>query len=102
MAGIRFEWDEIKNRANQRKHGIGFEQASRVFFDPLHFSVLERIENGEERWRTFGMIDISMVVVVAHTIHELNGEGEAIEVVRIISARETTRKERRFYEDENG
>ena len=102
MTGIRFEWDEAKNLANRRKHGVSFEEASQVFLDPLHFSVLERIENGEERWRTFGTAKNLMVLVVAHTLRELYGEGEAVEIVRIISARETTRTERRLYEDENG
>jgi len=50
VANIRFEWDEAKNLANQRKHGIRFEQAIEVFDDPLYVQVLERIENGEERW----------------------------------------------------
>ncbi|MGD0798766.1 MAG: BrnT family toxin [Acidobacteriaceae bacterium] len=50
MTRIRFEWDDAKNAANRRKHGVSFEQASRVFLDPLYFSVYERIEDGEERW----------------------------------------------------
>jgi Ribonuclease toxin, BrnT, of type II toxin-antitoxin system len=36
VAMIRFEWDESKNRTNQRKHGVSFEIAARVFLDPLH------------------------------------------------------------------
>ena len=35
---MRFEWDEGKNRANQRKHGVSFDDASEVFGDPLHLS----------------------------------------------------------------
>ena len=102
MTGIRFEWDEVKSLSNRRKHGVSFEEASQVFLDPLYVSVLERIENGEERWRTFGIVKNLMVFVVAHTVRELYSEGEAVEVVRIISAREATRTERRLYEDENG
>jgi uncharacterized DUF497 family protein len=49
--GIRFEWDEAKNLANQREHGISFEAAIQVFADPLHFSIPERIVNGEVRWQ---------------------------------------------------
>jgi len=101
VTGIRFEWDEAKNLSNRRKHGVSFEEASRVFLDALHFSVLERVEHGEERWRTFGIVKDLMVLVVAHTLRELHGEGEAVDIVRIISARETTRTERRFYEEEN-
>ena len=80
---------------------MSFEEASQVFLDPLYVSVKERIESDEERWRTFGTVKNLMVLVVAHTLRELYDEGEAVEIVRIISARETTRTERRFYEDEN-
>ena len=67
MASIRFEWDEAKNLANQRKHGISFEQAIEVFDDPLNVQVLERIEDGEERWQTFGLIDNVLLLAVAPT-----------------------------------
>jgi len=39
---VEFAWDERKNRANQRKHGIGFETAVLVFDDPNHVSVQDR------------------------------------------------------------
>jgi uncharacterized protein len=99
--GIRFEWDEAKNLANQRKHGVDFDQASQVFLDPLHFSVLDRVVHGEERWQTFGMVKHSAILIIIHTIREYSTEQE-VEVVRIISAREATRKERIYYEEENG
>lgn len=99
MESIRFEWDEAKNLSNQRKHGLSFEEAAQVFRDPLHVSIQDRIENGEKRWQTFGMVRGVLLLMVAHTIRE---EGEADTVVRIISARRADRKERRFYEDENG
>jgi uncharacterized DUF497 family protein len=57
MAGIRFEWDEAKNVSNQRKHGTSFEDACEVFRDPLYVSVKERIQDGEQRWQTFGEVD---------------------------------------------
>ncbi|MHB8528372.1 MAG: BrnT family toxin [Caulobacteraceae bacterium] len=51
MIGVRFEWDEAKNLSNQRKHdSVSFEEASQVFRDPLHVSVQDRIEGGEQRW----------------------------------------------------
>jgi uncharacterized protein len=67
VVNLRFEWDEAKNLANQRKHGIRFEQAIEVFKDPLYVLVVDRIENGEERWQTFGLIGSLLLVVVAHT-----------------------------------
>lgn len=99
MQAIRFEWDEAKNQTNQRKHGLSFEEAVQVFRDPLQVSIQDRIEHGEERWQTFGLVHGVLLVMVAHTVHE---EDQEETVVRIISARRADRKERRFYEDENG
>jgi uncharacterized DUF497 family protein len=53
---MTFEWDEFKDISNQRKHGIGFEEASFVFSDTLHVTTFERITDGEEPWQSFGMI----------------------------------------------
>lgn len=103
MTDVRFEWDEAKNRSNQCKHdGVSFEEASQVFRDPLHFSVQDRIESGEQRWQTFGVVQGFVVLVVAHTITEEDAEGRSVEVIRIISARRATPRERRRYENENG
>jgi hypothetical protein len=51
-----FEWDEHKAESNYRNHGIRFEEAARVFDDPLAISRQDRIENGEERWQTIGLV----------------------------------------------
>jgi hypothetical protein len=99
---IRFEWDEAKNRSNQRKHGISFEDASEVFRDPLFVSLKDRIVDGEQCWQTFGEVDGWLLVMVAHTSAEEDRYGATTEVIRIISARHASRKERRRYEDENG
>jgi uncharacterized DUF497 family protein len=102
VSGIRFEWDDAKNLANQRKHGVSFEDASEVFRDPLFVSVKDRIQDGEQRWRTYGEIDGSLLMMVAHTVREEDPHGTIVEVIRIISARYATRKERQRYEYENG
>jgi uncharacterized DUF497 family protein len=102
VAGIRFEWDEAKNLSNRRKHGLSFEQACAVFLDPWYVSVQDRIEGGEPRWQTFGLVEDLFLVAVAHTVREERDQGRSVEVIRIISARQATRKERRRYEDENG
>lgn len=94
---MRFDWDEAKDRANRSKHGISFETARLVFDDPLHVSVPDRHEHGEERWKTFGLVGPVVILAVAHTYGEENGE----EVVRIISARKATKSERRRYHDES-
>jgi len=91
---MRIIWDQNKNQSNKVKHKVSFELASLVFEDPFQFSILERIENGEERWQTMGMVGSVVVLLVAHTFIEEEGE----EVVRIISARKATGKERQSYE----
>ena len=90
-----FEWDEQKAEINLRKHGIRFEDAARVFDDPLAVTDQDRIENGEQRWQTVGMADGYLLLLVAYTVRF---EDEGIEVVRIISARRVDRAERRRYE----
>jgi uncharacterized DUF497 family protein len=96
---IRFEWDEAKSLSNKRKHGLSFEEAAQAFHDPMQLSIPERIENGEQRWQTFGMVRGVLLVMAAHTFCEQQGFSD---VVRIISARRASRQERRFYEDKNG
>lgn len=90
-----FQWDEAKNRRNLAKHKISFETAKLVFEDPLALSRKDRVVEGEERWQTLGVIDGVLVMLVAHTYWEEDGE----EVVRIISARKATSPERRAYEE---
>lgn len=95
---IRFEWDAAKAAANLHKHGVSFELAMRVFADPLAFSHQDRIEEGEQRWQTLGVVDGLLLLLVAHIVRQ-DDEGE---VIRIISARQATRKEKRDYEQEIG
>jgi uncharacterized protein len=90
-----FEWDPAKAEANLRKHGVAFEDAVRVFADPAHISDVDRIENGELRRQTIGMVDGVWLLLVAHTWRDDDG----LEVIRIISARKAERHERRRYEN---
>lgn len=89
-----FEWDEVKNQKNQRKHGISFEVATLVFDDPLRIEQQERFVDGEERWQTIGMIHGVLLVLVAHTIRL----EDDTEIIRLISARDATKAEIRKYE----
>jgi uncharacterized DUF497 family protein len=104
MSSLRFEWDEAKDRLNQKKHVIGFDEARRVFEDPLYISAPERVEeDGELRWQTFGRVNGVLLLMVAHTMREeTTDDEELIEVIRVITARKATRREVRRYEDENG
>jgi uncharacterized DUF497 family protein len=90
---MRTEWDRAKNEINRTKHGIDFETAQLVFDDPYCLTFVERVTDGEERWHAIGSIDNIVVLVVVHT-YRLEGSDE---VVRIVSARLATRRERRLY-----
>ena len=94
---VRFEWDEAKARVNQRKHGVGFEIASHVFDDPDALVQRDRIEGGEYRWQTLGLVGGVLLLLVAHTVRLEDDEDE---IIRIISARRADRKERIRYEKE--
>jgi uncharacterized DUF497 family protein len=94
--GRYFEWDEDKAESNFRKHGIRFRAAVRVFDDPFAVVEQDRIENGEQRWQTLGIVEGFLLLMVAHTVRF--EDDPAREVVRIISARHADRKERRRYE----
>ena len=65
---ISFEWDTAKARANQRKHRIAFEVAQHVFNDPDAFSEQDRIEGGERRWQTLGLVGGVLLLLVVHTV----------------------------------
>ena len=92
---MRYEWDQNKNFANQKKHGISFDEAIEVFDDPLHVSVLdEKYSYFEERWITVGSTKNISIVVVVNLFFSDEGE----EVIRVISAREATSNERKNYE----
>lgn len=88
---IRWIWDSDKDRANKRRHGLGFATAQRVFDDPLAASVPDPYPL-EERWRTVGTIG-NVIVLVVHTAPgpatntEADRDGET---ARIISARKAT------------
>jgi len=94
---IWFEWDPAKAKANQRKHGVSFELAQHVFDDPDALADHDRIEGGERRWQTIGMVGGVLLLLVAHTVEFGNVEDE---VIRIISARHADAKERLRYEKE--
>jgi uncharacterized DUF497 family protein len=100
---MRYEWDERKNRQNQRKHGgISFELAVLVFEDEGRLIELDRVdETGEQRWLALGAVSIgsstALIVLVAHVYREdLDGE----EVVRIISARRAGKNDVRRYQEQ--
>ena len=92
MDMLNFEWDEAKNTANQRKHGVDFEEASSVFRDEnaLEFYDPDHSED-EDRFILLGLSAKLRVLVVCHCCR---GEGETI---RIISARKANKNEKKSY-----
>ena len=94
---MEFTWDPIKNNHNKSKHGISFETASWVFSDPLQMSVLDRVLDGEQRWKTMGLVGGLVIIVVVHTYTDKEDK----EIIRIISARKATQRERKYYEKGN-
>ena len=90
---MEFEWDSAKATANLRKHGVSFVEASSVFLDLLGITIFDPEHSHEEdRYITVGVSAAARVLMVAYTDRENR--------VRIINARELTRKERKDYEDE--
>ena len=90
-----FSLDDNKSIGNLAKHGVSFEAAKLVFDDPLHVSRQDRVENGEQRWQTIGLVADCVLVLVAHTWFD---EDDGSEHIRIISARRATKIERKVYE----
>jgi uncharacterized DUF497 family protein len=68
-----------------------------AFEDPFCVSFIERVKDGEERWRAIGMIEDIVVLVVVHTYRLQGGD----EFIRIISARRATSHERKLYDEAN-
>lgn len=84
------EWDELKARANWRKHGVDFADAVFVFEDEVALTVEDDEVAQEERFVTVGSDPIGRVLVVVYT-----WRGDRI---RLISARKATSRERQAYE----
>ena len=88
---VRFEWDPAKARKNLKKHGVSFDEAVTVFYDPLSASFDDPDHSkGEQRLITIGFSSQTRLLVVAHT-----GKGNT---VRIINARLATAHERKKHE----
>jgi uncharacterized DUF497 family protein len=92
MSKLQFIWDEGKARANERKHGVTFDEAKTVFYDddaeligdPDHSS-------DEDRFVMLGMSMRARMLIVCHCYRQDNG------IIRIISARKATKKEQSQY-----
>ena len=89
---LRFLWDPRKAASNERKHGIGFQEATTVFDDVLSVTIADPDHSvDEQRFLLVGLSTRRRLLVVAHS--ESGGS------IRIISARRANRQERRTYEE---
>lgn len=92
MDMIKFEWDENKNRTNQHKHGISFDEAKTVFYDEEAL-IIDDPEHSEEeeRFIILGLSNKANLLVVCHCYRASET------VIRIISARKATKTESQYY-----
>ena len=87
-----FGWHPEKARSNLRKHGVTFEEAASVFRDTLSVTIADPLHSAEEnRFVTIGRSARNRTLIVVHL--------ESEDMLRIISARPATRRERRDYEE---
>ncbi|MDD2238163.1 MAG: BrnT family toxin [Kiritimatiellae bacterium] len=92
MTEIRFSWDDRKDRANQSKHGVSFDEATTAFADEnARLKHDAEHSRDEDRFILLGFSAKLRILVVAHAYRRNETE------VRIISARKATRKERKQY-----
>jgi uncharacterized protein len=96
MLETRYFWHDAKNQSNRKKHGFTFEEGTLAFRDPFRVTIQDRIEDGEIRWQTFGLVRGVLLLMVVHTSDDWET------VVRIISVRAVSKSERRIYENKNG
>ncbi len=88
---MRFEWDAEKAAANWAKHGVAFEEVLGVFGDAFEITIADPTHpHGEARFVSIGRTEAGRLFVVAYV--------ERGDVIRIVSARQATPKERRHYE----
>lgn len=92
VQAVRFEWDPEKAATNLARHGVSFEEAATVFGNPLAVTFFDPDHSrDEDRFLTFGESENNRLLAVTHTDRE--------ESLRIISAREATRRERKQYDE---
>lgn len=90
LQSMEFEWDDQKAKANVAKHGVRFEEAAEVFFDPFYQVGDATGEGEEDRDFILGYTLASRLLLVVYTERGLR--------TRLISARPATRAERELYE----
>ena len=96
MAELRFVWDERKDRANLKKHGVSFAEAQTVFYDENAREYPDPDHSADEqRFILLGMSLRLRVLVVCHCYRESES------VIRIVSARKANTSEEAVYWERN-
>ena len=90
LNGVAFVWNDEKSRLNIARHGIAFEQAAEVFFDPF-FRLQDASRNDEARDAAVGYDVAGRLLFVVHVVIEA-------ECIRLISARKATASEREHHD----
>ncbi len=88
---MNYEWDPNKAKSNNKKHGIRFADAIGVFEDENAITIQDE-HKSEDRFITIGRDFLSRILVVVYTFRKV--------VIRIISARKATAREKRTYEEQ--
>ena len=92
---IKFEWDTSKASSNQKKHGVTFEEAKSVFYDDFAIQFFDDDNSElEDRFLILGHSNQSRILLICHCEHDSGN------LIRIISARKATTKERKLYKGE--
>jgi len=91
---VEIEWDAGKAARNLTKHGVSFEDAALVFYDPGRIEACDgREDYGEDRWATIGCAHAAVLYVVYTVRHG--------QTIRLISARKANADERKPYRQAN-
>lgn len=93
MDSLRFEWDSQKAQVNFKKHGVSFDEAATIFYDPLYLEDYDQAHSDQEdRFKLIGISSRGRLLVVTYI--------QRVDRMRIISSRLATKNERRIYESQ--
>jgi len=92
----KYTWDKKKAKLNRQSHGVSFDQAVQVFSDPFMIVQENILDGNEQRYHAIGAIGSALLLLVVF----VDRSTPNVEIIHIISARQTERYERAIYEDQ--
>ena len=96
---MNFVWDVKKEESNKKTHGLDFSFAEAVFADPLRVTAYDRFENGEDRYHALGIVGGGYtILLVVYAMPDPDDD----ELIRVISLRQATARERKNYAEHQG